>query len=297
MPLKGDTGKCRTFAKKVSDFVDQAYDELITGNVGAWKGAKAATFLNMVLKGHSAAKTHAANAIEERVYALMNATAMGLPWVPQHTDGMGSASRPDIVIHLGVGREALIDITSERGHILRKAGAWTTSARYVYVAEAYFDPIREGDIPNIKDAMVKGGIDSVQARLLKRLADEEREDKLRAKAQASAEVREEFNEWGSFARYASECPRFDKYPVGSRPTAAMLFLRKHGIIVKGMRRLKGRRKPSLETMKMRKTAARKVRAKKEQKSAEQALKELRGRRRVVTTTKPTKVVRIHNFLK
>jgi hypothetical protein len=77
----------------------------------------------------------------------------------------------------------------------------------------------------------------------------------------------------------------------------MLFLRKHGIIVKGMRRLKGRRKPSLETMKVRKSAARKVRVTKEKKSAEQALKELRGRRRVVSTTKPTKVVRIHNFLK
>jgi len=297
-PGKGETAACHAFAQRVSDFVDTAYDELISGNVKEWKGAKAATFLNMVLKGHSAAKTHAANAIEERVYALMKAGGMSLKWVPQFTEGMGSASKPDIVIHLPSGAEALVDITSERAHILRKAGGWTTSIRYVYVAEAYFNPIREGDIANIKSAIEKGGIGLSDARLLKMVADSEREDKLRAKKEENSEVREEFNKYGNFTLYALTNPRFWHVPKQSRQTAAMLFLRKHGVIVKGMRKMKGRRKPSIETLKKKRTMARKVGAKKGKKSAEQALKEMQSaKKKVVRMQSPKKQVVIHNFLK
>lgn len=277
-PGEGETAACRAFAQKVSDFVDQAYNELITGNVKAWTGAKAATFLNLVIKGHRIAVTHAANAIEERVYALMGQTAMPLKWEAQYSAGMGSASRPDIVIHLKSGKEALVDITSERGHILRKAGGWTTSERYVYVAEAYFKPVRAGDIPNIKAAMEKGGIGLSEATALKVAADEKRKDKLREKMDDIAKVRKEFNKYGSFAHYAHNHPRFsDLLNPSARRAAARKFLLMYGIRVKGVMPVKGKRKPSIETRKIMAARAMRARKAKERKSAAELLKELQGK--------------------
>ncbi|HYH86890.1 MAG TPA: hypothetical protein VEX60_15665 [Pyrinomonadaceae bacterium] len=305
-PKMGETAACRAFAKKVSDFVDQAYNELISGNVKEWKGAKAATFLELLLNGHGTAKTHAANAIEERVYALMLKADMTLKWVPQFADAMGSASKPDIVIHLPSGNEALVDITSDRGHILGKAGGWTTSERYVYVAEAYFHSVREEHIANIKSAIEKGGIKLEDALELRKQADAARRKRLKALMEERRIVREGFREYGSFSNYA--LTEFSSLPKSQRMTAAARYLRANGIVVKGMRRAKGKRKPSLETLKKKKATARKVRAAKEKKSAEELLATLKTpkltvpmkrstRRAVVAKKKTATPVVIHKFLK
>lgn len=271
-PGPGETDQCNAFAKQVSTYVDQAYNELISGNLGAWKGAKAATFIGMVLRGSSVAHTHAANAIEERVYALMPQDKMaGLTWVPQFAEAMGSASKPDIVIHLPSGKQALVDITSDRGHILGKAGGWTTSELYVYVAEAYFPSITKSDIPNIKTAIQRGGIGLAEARVLKVDADEQRQDRLRKKRAETEEVRELYNTYDSFADFASTCDLFSHLTAGQRPTAATEFLRKHGIVVRGMRSRKGPRKPSPLTKKKMLTKARKVRDAKQKQSVEALL--------------------------
>src|SRR4051794_32913420 len=108
-----DLQTCLTFAATVSAFVDQAHRELMRGTVKEWTGAKFTAFHDFLLAGHTWAGTHAGNAIEERVYALMNADGMGgVEWTAQYAEGMGSASRPDIVINLSSGQEGLIDITS-----------------------------------------------------------------------------------------------------------------------------------------------------------------------------------------
>lgn len=271
-PGPDETSQCSTFAQQVSTYVDQAYNELISGNLAAWKGAKAATFIDMVLRGSSVAHTHAANAIEERVYALMPKGKMsGLTWVPQFAEAMGAASKPDIVIHLPSGKQALVDITSDRGHILGKAGGWTTSELYVYVAEAYFPSITKADIPNIKAALQRGGIGEDEARALKRDADEQRKDRRDKKRADTAEVRTLYNTFSSFENFAQTCDHFKHLPQSQRHTAATVFLRKHGIVVRGMRSRKGPRKPSPLTKQKMLTKARKVRAAKQKQSVEALL--------------------------
>lgn len=271
-PGPDETSQCSAFAQQVSTYVDQAYNELISGNLAAWKGAKAATFIDMVLRGSSVAHTHAANAIEERVYALMPKGKMsGLTWVPQFAEAMGAASKPDIVIHLPSGKQALVDITSDRGHILGKAGGWTTSELYVYVAEAYFPSITKTDIPNIKAAIQKGGIGEDEARVLKQAADEERKDRRDRKRADTAEVRELYNTFNSFEHFAQTCDQFKHLAKSQRYTAATALLRKHGIVVRGMRSKKGVRKPSPLTKKKMLTKARKARAAKQKQSVEALL--------------------------
>lgn len=239
---------CHTFAVKVSDLVDEAYEELITGKVGAWKGAKAATFFRLLLEQHPIAVTWVANAMEERVYALMKATDMGLKWKPQFVEGMGGASRPDVVVHLDSGKFALIDITSDRFHILGKSGGWETSQDYVYLAEAWFPSVTVGDLPNIRAAIKKGGIGLDEAEHLRAEADEERHRKLRKLQKQRTKIRDDLNEAGSFKAYVDEHWEGDT-------TAASQYLQTWGIVVKGARRRKGRRKESVEAKRKRQQKA------------------------------------------
>lgn len=258
---------CKAFAQKVSDIVDQAYEELITGQIGEWNGKKIATFLNLLQKydePKTVATAWAGNAVEERVYALMKKTNMGLPWTPQFTEGMGGVSFPDIVINLDTDREALVDVTSDRQHILRKGGAWTKSKRYVYVAEAYFPSVTEDDLPNIKAALKEGGIGLKQAKALKKAADEERKRRAEEWFQKVTEERQRYNQYASFSKFVRE--EFD----GDK-TAAAHHMREHGLgSLKGVPKLKGKRKPSEDTRKKYRRRARKEKQAK-QKQLESAL--------------------------
>jgi hypothetical protein len=157
-PTKEEKRVCDEFGKIVSGFVDSAHLDLLAGRVKGWEGAKITAFLKLLMAGHRSAVVHAGNVIEERVYALMKDAKLPASWTPQFSVGMGGASRPDIVINLDSGREGLIDITSQRAHILGKAGAWTTSQNYVYVAEAWFPSILADHLPHITKAIKKGGI-------------------------------------------------------------------------------------------------------------------------------------------
>ncbi|HLP88225.1 MAG TPA: DUF4157 domain-containing protein [Nostocaceae cyanobacterium] len=274
-PLANDTQQCHAFAQKVSDYVDQAYNELISGNVTGWTGAKISTFINLVFRNSSVAHTHAANAIEERVYALMSNPMEELLWTPQYTEGMGGVSKPDIVIHLsGEGeevREALVDITSDRGHILRKGGGWTTSTRYVYVAEAYFESIRKNHIPVIKEGLNQKGISIEEATRLKKMAEDERQRKLEEKQEKQREIRKIYNEFNSFTDFANNYYKFSSIPLNQRQTVATKFLKKYGIKVKGMKTYKGKKKMSEETKKKQIQKARKARMTKEKKSVAELL--------------------------
>ncbi|RKP47017.1 eCIS core domain-containing protein [Trinickia fusca] len=251
------TATCRTFAQQVSAFVDRAYDELMTGHVGEWKGARWVAFLELLQRNSPMALTHAGNAIEERVYVLMRAAKMPAPWTEQHSDGMGGASKPDIVINLAGGTvEGLVDITSDRGHILGKAGGWTTSKRYVYVAEAYYPSIRAEHLPIIRAAVEANGMDADRVRLLIEAADAERADKQRKKQDAATKARNVLNMYPSFARYV------EAEHMGNA-TQAGKYLLKHGIRVKGMKVPKRRGARSLEVIKAARNKARKAKAAKE----------------------------------
>lgn len=241
IPKGNDTQRCHDFAQKVSNLVDQAYGELISGNVKDWSGAKFATFTKMLMTDDPYTVPHVGNTVEERVYALMEAQNMGLKWTAQRTEGMGGVSRPDIVINLASDREALIDITSDRKHILRKAGGWTTSNRYVYVAEAWFPSITADDLPNIKAAFQQGGIDLNQALEAKRQADLLRQQKLATRQQELSQARELFNQYPSTAAFIRE------YFKGNRQKC-FTWMRANGLgNAKGVPKLKGKRKLSLES--------------------------------------------------
>ena len=93
----------------------------MSGDVSDWEGAKI-TFLRLLRAENPMALVHAGNAIEERVYALMVQTDMPFDWTPQFAEAMGGSSSPDIVVNLPSGKSGLIDVTSDRGRILGKAG-------------------------------------------------------------------------------------------------------------------------------------------------------------------------------
>lgn len=251
---------CQDFAKIVSDLVDQAYDELMAGKIKDWTGAKIATFLDLLERNSNMAVTHAGNAMEERVYALMNKTKLPLDWTKQRSDDMGSVSYPDIVLNLNDGKEGLIDITSDRGHILGKSGGWTTSERYVYVAEAYFESITKEDLPNIKNAIEEGGITKKHAKKLKKEAERQRLRKLLDRQQQIDEARELYNQYSSFSEFVIEEFSGDRTEAGQ-------YMRSNGLgNLKGVPKLKGKRKLSEEGKKKRKKIAMKEKkARKKQK--------------------------------
>jgi hypothetical protein len=249
-PTEAELAACKTFAQQVSDIVDQAYGELMRGDVAGWEGQKIATFLRLLRAGEAWAVTHAGNAIEERVYALMGKTTFALPWTPQFAEAMGGASKPDIVVKVGPGREALIDVTSDRGHIIGKAGGWLTSERYVYVAEAYFDSIRKPHMIPILEAVNQGGVTDESVQAMKEAAERQRQAVAKLKKQIADEARALFAESGNMSRFAKD--HFD----GS-VAAASRYLRERGVVVKGSRPPERRRTVSDDSVKKRKQAARK----------------------------------------
>jgi hypothetical protein len=265
VPSPKELAACKAFATKVSELVDQAHRDLLRGAVNGWSGAKIANFLLLLLRDSDAALPHAGNAIEERVYALMRNTNMGLPWVAQFAEAMGAASKPDIVVHLPSGKQALIDVTSDRGHILGKAGGWTTSDHYVYLAEAWFPSVTKPHLPIIKAALGTGGITVEQAQKLREAADDARAKEAAEFLEGQASERARLNQYPSFTAYA-------RAEHGGNKTAASKHLRHWGIRVKGMTNPKGPRKPSEYTKKRQKKKQRELKAKLKKQSVEEILK-------------------------
>jgi hypothetical protein len=254
-PSLKELAACRAFARKVSDFVDEAHAQLMAGDVAAWQGPKITTFLDLLQRKSPMAVTWAGNAIEERVYALMRGTDMTLNWVPQFAEGMGSASKPDIVITLNQDplRQALVDITSDRGHILGKAGGWTTSAHYVYVAEAWFPSVQAQHLATIRAGVEAGGLDAEEVERRIQEADEERARVTEALKARYAAARIEFGKYESFSKLVKAKFKGDR-------TAALAWMRGNGLgQTKGVPRLKGKKKPSEETKAAMKRRAAKAR--------------------------------------
>lgn len=203
-PRKGEIELCHAFAEKVSAIVDQVYLDLVAGNVKGWKGAKIGTFLKLLLNERPAALVHFGNAIEERVYAVMRATDLGETWEAQFDANMGGASFPDVVVHLKSGARGLIDVTSDRRHILGKAGAWCTSVNYIYVAEAWFPSVYKEHLGPIAKNVRAGGVDTALVEQMLDEADEARAARLEARELALAEAREERNQYGSYTEFVRE---------------------------------------------------------------------------------------------
>jgi hypothetical protein len=230
----------KAFAKIVSDLVDAAHADLMAGRLSEWKGAKIATFLSLLKRGSPMAVTHAGNAIEERVYALMTDAALPCEWTPQFAEAMGGASKPDIVAHVSDEHDALIDVTSDRFHILGKAGGWTTSERYVYVAEAFFPSVVTDHLPHILKALDEGGIDDKAVRKLQKQVELERKQRAKARERKHKEARTLYSRYKSVQAFADG--EFD----GDR-TEAEQWMRDNGLgSMKGVKKRKGPRKMSPE---------------------------------------------------
>ncbi|MEU4524631.1 hypothetical protein AB0F52_38665 [Amycolatopsis sp. NPDC024027] len=254
-PTPDELAACQAFARKVSGFVDEAHRQLLAGDVAGWQGEKINTFVNLLQQGKSVALAWAGNAIEERVYTLMRGTDMILTWVPQFAEGMGGASLPDIVITLSDSplKQALIDVTSDRYHILGKAGGWTTSQRYVYVAEAWFPSVQAQHVPTILAGLKAGGLDAAEVEKRIKEADAERARAIEARTAELRAARDEYNGYVTFARLIKGKFKGDR-------KAALAWVRANGLgQVKGVPKVKGKRKPSLETKTMMKRRAAKAR--------------------------------------
>lgn len=206
----------------MSTIVDQVYLDLMSGKVRDWEGAKIGTFLRLLLDEHPAALVHANNAIEERVYHVMRAADLGETWEAQFDANMGGASFPDIVVHLESGARGLIDVTSDRRHILRKAGGWCTSVHYVYVAEAWFPSIYKEHLAPIAGNVRAGGVDAAVVEKLIERADALRAARLAARERALAEAREKRNEYGSYSAFV-------RGAFAGSKTQADAWMREHGL--------------------------------------------------------------------
>jgi hypothetical protein len=240
---------CDAFGAIVSKLVDQAHLDLLAGKVKEWKGAKITAFLKLLTRKHPTAIVHAGSVIEERVYALMKDADLPAKWTPQFSLGMGGVSRPDIVINLSEDREGLIDITSQRGHILGKGGAWTTSKRYVYVAEAWFPSVFSEHLPHILKAVEAGGLGEKELAAMQKEVAEQRKNRAEARKKELAEALELYKQYDSFAEFVREAFEGDR-------GAAIAWMREHGLgNRKGVPRKKGKRKRSEATKKAMKRKA------------------------------------------
>jgi hypothetical protein len=244
---------CKEFARIVNGIVDQAHADLLAGKVAGWEGAKIGTFLNLLARDSRMAITHAANAIEERVYYQMRKASLPLKWVPQFDEAMGGASFPDIVIHLGKSKKrALIDITSDRRHILGKAGAWTTSVNYIYVAEAWFPPVLLEHMAAIKKNVEEGGVGPEQVKAMLENAEKERLAKQAAIEKRKRDARAIRNKYSSLAA-------FIRVEHGGNRTAAIKWLRANGIAGGKGAPSKPRKGIGIESKKMKRRQALKAR--------------------------------------
>ena len=234
-----ELGASRAFAKIVSDFADQARDELLRGDLGDWgaagpfnaKGARYLAFRQLLERDASFAVTHAGNVIEERVYQLMQRRGMPMAWESQM---ISNTSRPDVVFQISDRRAGVVDITSEFAHVVKKPGLWSNGS-YVFISEALYDSVTGPLLRNAVAAIVSGspmGVDEF-ARLEGSVA-EARALKAAAKQELAAQVRKEFKDAGGTMKKFSDA-RFE----GSVAKASQ-YLHAAGVRVKGMRVAKPR---------------------------------------------------------
>ena len=223
-----DGRTCHEFAQKVSEFVDEAHQDLLAGNLKGWKGPKLASFLNLLARDSPYALVHVGNVIEERVYARMEEEGMGIEWTKQFSESMGGASKPNIVINLPGKKDGLIDITSDRFHILAKAGAWLGES-HVYVAEAYFPSVTNEQLEIIKANVEAGGADEDTVKEMMKEARAARSAKKRAQRLATKKARDLLEKYPSGAAFIREAFAGDK-------AAAARYLLEHGLKAKGVTR-------------------------------------------------------------
>lgn len=255
--LKTAEGKqCHAFALIVSKFVDEAHADLLAGKIKSWKGPKLATFLQMLNRGEPMALVHVGNVIEERVYALMDKTKMPLEWTKQSHPDMGAVSKPDIILHLDSGNDGLIDITSDRFHVLAKGGKWV-GGKHVYVAEAYFNSVTAGELPIIKANAAKGGVGQSQVTKMVKAAAAARAAKEEAWGKEVAEARDLVNEYDSGTAFAEA--EFDGNMTAMEKWCLSYGIRKKGFTKRGATKLKRGRKSSDETKAKRRSDAAKKR--------------------------------------
>jgi hypothetical protein len=239
IPTKPQLTKATAFAKKVGAFAEQARKELLSGHVEKWgkagpydaKGARWLPFAKLLSEGRDDwALTHVGNVIEERVYQLMHEAGMALKWDSQVTFG---TSKPDIVVELGDGRYAAIDITSNLAHVLTKPGLWSDSS-IVYVAEAMYDSVTADLLDKAKPAILSG-----KAMSAKELGKLEKKVAAQAKAKQLAATKERQKRLGEFLAYGT-MSAFAKDPqFGDSLTKASAYLREVGIEKKGMTKRPG----------------------------------------------------------
>ncbi|MBE2320591.1 hypothetical protein DVA67_031820 [Solirubrobacter sp. CPCC 204708] len=206
-PTPDELATCRRCAAILDGLTQQARAELINGEVRDWVGDKFNTFMKFIAAGKdNLAVLWAANAIEERVYALLKTTKLPCDWKPQRAESMGSASKPDIVLLFADSKVGLIDVTSDAGHILRKAGNWVGGAKHIYAAEVLFAKIDLPHLSVIKQALGKTGRISIRIRVKKAGAIQKERKQQRDKDAARA--RRLWNTYGSVEKIAASESEF-----------------------------------------------------------------------------------------
>ncbi|PIQ23137.1 hypothetical protein COW36_00230 [bacterium (Candidatus Blackallbacteria) CG17_big_fil_post_rev_8_21_14_2_50_48_46] len=138
------------FSSTVQDLVLQVHAEILSGDFSKFRGNYFDTWQRGRTEqgaGHDFEAANLGYVIEERVYQLLEAKSHkidatnfelnGVRWSRQSSEQMSKATRPDITLSLGRGREAYLDITSDGtgiGHVLNKGasrGEWLRKGSFV----------------------------------------------------------------------------------------------------------------------------------------------------------------------
>ncbi|WP_292803329.1 DUF4157 domain-containing protein [Nostoc sp. NMS7] len=130
-------------ALQVDELVMKAYEEFIKGDyTGASQAQTDLYIYRMSEYKKNKEKMHPSTAAGYVIEGKANKGIAMLGHGLQVT-GRLKGTRPDVLISLSNGEEALIDITASNsiGHIFNKPGNWTKHKKIVYVAESYYPSI------------------------------------------------------------------------------------------------------------------------------------------------------------
>lgn len=212
-PSDDELYRSQTFANEVAVLVNQAYVEFISGQTKTWKGPKYAALIDLYYSDNYAyALPHVGNAMEERVYALMNAKKLSESWSDQDTTVLGSGTRPDISVMLSQSpyRYALYDITSKANHIHDKSPPWTNKKHICYVAELVFPSVTWPQLESAMKNSASGGINADTALKMKEEAEQKRLEEELAFSKSCEYVRNFYNQYPTFSGFSQNVFDGDK---------------------------------------------------------------------------------------
>lgn len=226
--LSEDEAEGQKGAKRVSDEVDTAHEELLEGDVADATEKFQSLYLLRLKEYKEGKKTmHPSTAAGYIVESKVTKRLSGLANFDFQNAKLMKGTRPDVVITLKSGNKALIDITASGSltHIFNKKGNWTNHTAIPYVAEAWYPTIDfDGDNVKMTEEQEKAAMKIASERKL--LKDQEEAEAIAYKTEKYMELQKNIFD------YLFEIPKDAVVYLGQRPRD-IVKLHSYGIDIEG----------------------------------------------------------------